>query len=108
MSDPIRLDEVGLQLRQIADLERLMSRIVYGSATPRELRALQATAERLPQLKEAVGQVHSAYLQQLMAQIDPLDLVGGLIDIALDEDPPAVLKDGGVIRPGYSGELDYL
>ncbi len=108
MSDPIRLDEVGLQLRQIADLERLMSRIVYGSASPRELRALQATAERLPQLKETVGQVHSAYLQQLMAQIDPLDQVGELIDVALDEDPPAVLKDGGVIRPGYSGELDYL
>lgn len=108
MSDSIRLDEIGEQLRQVTDLERLMSRIVYGSATPRELRALQATAERLPLLKLSFQVVHSAYLQQLMSQLNPLSDIAELIDAALDEDPPVVLKDGGVIRPGYNGELDYL
>lgn len=106
--DSIRLENIVDILQDIFDLERLMTRIVYGSASPREMRSLQATAKRLPKLKEAVGSVKSVYLQKLLEQIDPLEDICALIDTAIDEDPPSLLKDGGVIRAGYDQELDSL
>ena len=108
LSDSIRLDQIRGILQDIFDLERLITRIVYGSASPREMRSLQFTVQNLPQLKEAVGEVKSVYLRQLIANMDPLEDICGLISCAIDDDPPALLKDGGVIRKGYSKELDSL
>ena len=107
-NDTIRLDDIREVLRGIFDLERLITRIVYGSVTPREMRSLEAAARQLPTLKETVGEVRAVYLKHIMLDIDPLEDICGLIDCAIDEDPPAVLKDGGVIRKGYSKELDDL
>ena len=70
MSDSIRLDQIRGILQDIFDLERLITRIVYGSASPREMRSLQFTVQNLPQLKEAVGEVKSVYLRQLIANMD--------------------------------------
>mgnify|MGYP002545712276 FL=1 len=89
-------------------MERLITRIVYGSVTPREMRSLQSTAQKLPQLKQTMGEAKSAYLTRILNNIDLLEDICALIDSAIDEDPPALLKDGGVIRPGYDTELDSL
>ena len=106
--DIIRLDNIRDILQGIFDMERLITRIVYGSVTPREMRSLESAARRLPQLKEAVGQVKAVYLQHILTDIDPLEDICALIDCSIDEDPPSQLKDGGVIRRGYSKELDDL
>ena len=108
LGDSIRLDNIREILKDIFDMERLITRIVYGSVTPREMRSLQSTAQKLPQLKQTLGEGKSAYLTRILNNIDLLEDICALIDSAIDEDPPALLKDGGVIRPGYDAELDSL
>ena len=103
----LRCDLIDL-LANIFDLERMMTRVIYGSATPREFKSLQAACQRMPQLKQRLAQVHSAYLQTVHRDLDPLEDVSDLIGRAVEEEPPASLKDGGVIKAGYSQELDEL
>ena len=88
--------------------ERLITRIVYGLVTPREMRSLQFTAQKLPQLKQTVGEVQSVYLTRLLDGMDTLEDISSMIECAISDDPPALLKDGGVIRAGYNEELDSL
>lgn len=108
MSDSIRLANLRETLADIFDMERIVTRVVYGQVTPREIRSLFSTAEKLPLLKEELGQVKAVYLKQVLKDIDTLEDIRALIDRAIEENPSAVLKDGGVIRKGYSEELDSL
>ena len=109
MGDSVRLDNIRQELRDIFDMERLITRIVYGLVTPREMRSLQFTAQKLPQLKQTVGEVQSVYLTRLLDGMDTLeDNISSMIECAISDDPPALLKDGGVIRTGYNEELDSL
>lgn len=96
------------QLGGIFDLERLMTRIVYGSATPRELVSLLFTARRLPALKEKLADAQATLLREIYKQIDTLEDVGALISSALIEDPPNTIKDGGVIKTGFDKAVDEL
>ena len=95
-------------LGHVFDIERLATRILYGSATPREVRALGDTCARLPQVKQQAAGCGAQLLEQLAAQIDPLDDLLQNINAALADDPPATLKDGGAIRSGYNAEVDEL
>ena len=95
-------------LGHVFDIERLTTRILYGSATPREVRALGDTCARLPQVKQQAAGCGAPLLEQLAAQIDPLDDLLQNINAALADDPPATLKDGGAIRSGYNAEVDEL
>ena len=95
-------------LGHVFDIERLATRILYGSATPREVRALGDTCARLPQVKQQAAGCGAPLLEQLAAQIDPLDDLLQNINAALADDPPATLKDGGAIRSGYNAEVDEL
>ena len=106
--NPILLDGVAAALGGVFDLERLISRIVYGSATPRELKSLEYTAQRLPGVREQLSGVGAQLLVQIYQQIDPLEDLCQQIHRAIKEEPPATLKEGGVIQPGYSSELDEL
>lgn len=108
LGDSVRLDNIRQELRDIFDMERLITRIVYGLVTPREMRSLQFTAQKLPQLKQTVGEVQSVYLARLMDGMDTLEDISSMIECAISDDPPALLKDGGVIRTGYNEELDSL
>lgn len=108
MSDSIRLANLRETLADIFDMERIVTRVVYGQVTPREIRSLFSTAEKLPLLKEELGQVKAVYLKQVLKDIDTLEDIRALIDRAIEENPSAVIKDGGVIRKGYSEELDSL
>ena len=106
--DPILRDSIAEQLSGIHDLERLMSRIVYGSANGRELRSLSSAAEKLPGLKNILKGVKSNLLTDIYQSIDVLDDVFQLIERSIVEEPPFSIREGGMIKPGYNEELDLL
>ncbi|MBC8584329.1 DNA mismatch repair protein MutS [Youxingia wuxianensis] len=107
-SDTLLRCDVTEQLSGVFDLERLMTRIIYGNASPREFRSLQYTATALPGLKSRLSGCQSAYLCEVCQGIDPLEDISRLIDSAIVEEPPALLKDGSVIKDGYDAQLDEL
>ena len=108
VEDAMMRDAVSEQLSGIYDLERLMTRVVYGSANGRELRSLGTAASRLPALREAIRESKSSMLCQFYQDIDSLDDICDLVNRAIVDDPPFSIREGGIIRPGYSEELDQL
>ena len=106
--DSILCDGLARQLAGVHDLERLMSRIVYGSANARELRSLADAAGRLPALKKLLKDSKSALLSRICRDIDPLEDLRGLIERAIADDPPFSVREGGLIKPGFNEELDLL
>lgn len=106
--DSMFRDAVAEQLSGIHDLERLMTRIVYGSANARELRSLCAALSQLPELRQRLEGVSSNLLQEICGKIDPLNDVAALVESAIVEEPPFSIREGGMIRPGYHSELDEL
>ena len=96
------------ELHYICDLERMMTRTVYGSANPKEIYTLAQTCEYLPRLKERAASCRCPELDALADQIDPLQDIQSMICAAIDPDAPSTLKDGGVIARGYHPEVDEL
>lgn len=92
----------------IFDIERLMTRIVYGSANARELRALCAAAEKLPDVKELLKDSNSSLLKDIYNDIDILSDIHTLIDTSIEEEPPFSVREGGMIKKGFNDELDVL
>ena len=90
------------------DLERLMTRIVYGSANGRELRALSRTLSAVPALKERLKDTKAGLLSTVYRDLDPLTDVCSLIDSAIVDDPPVSVREGGIIRRGYNKQLDEI
>lgn len=103
----LRLDIMDA-LSGIFDIERLMTRIVYGSANGRELRSLAAALQKLPQLSELVADCSAKYLKKVYKEIDLLEDIYNLIDSAIVEEPPFSVREGGMIKKGYNSELDLL
>ncbi len=95
-------------LREISDLERIVSRIATKSATPIDLAALRNSLEALPELMSAIVPDNCGALAELCAMIDPLPDTSDLIRRSIRDEPAAGLRDGGVIREGYDAELDEL
>ena len=95
-------------LSHVYDIERLTTRILYGSATPKEVKALGDTCVYLPQVRQLARQCTTPLLRELSGAVDPLEDLLYLINRALVEDPPANLKDGGAIRAGFNAEVDEL
>jgi DNA mismatch repair protein MutS len=104
----IKRDRLRLLLKEVADVERLAGRLNLGSTTPRDLVALRRSLDQAPQVREALANSESSLLQVLHDALDELADVRALIESAIQDDPPAKLTDGGVIRDGYSSELDEL
>lgn len=104
----ILLEEVRTQLKGIYDLERIAARIAYGSANGRDLRSLCRSLQAVPSLKEHLAESGVPELISLAEQMDPCSDVARLVEEAIVEDPPAVVKEGGVIRDGYDSDLDRL
>ena len=105
--DNVRRGELILALREISDMRRLVSRAVYGTAGGRDLRSLAACIAVLPRLVEQLGGFHSQALREIAA-MDPLTDVFSAIDWALCEEPPFSVREGGILRDGYSEEVDHL
>lgn len=95
-------------LSHVFDIERLTTRILYGSATPREVYALADTCAQLPTVKELAKKCGAPLLTQLADGIDPLEDLRDRITSTLQEDPPATLKEGGAIKAGCNAEVDEL
>ncbi|MGN0171275.1 MAG: DNA mismatch repair protein MutS [Acutalibacteraceae bacterium] len=100
--------ELREMLSGIYDLERIMTRVVYGSANAKELRSLSQTIANLHPIKEQLVSVKSALLSDINRAIDPLDDIRDLIDRAIVDDPPFSVREGGMIRPGFHAEIDEL
>ena len=107
VSDSVLRSELMLSLREIGDIQRLIGRAVYGSANARDLAALGACTARLPELKEKLRSVSCAALRAI-AEMDPLNDVTEHIQRAICDEPPISLREGGILREGYSEQVDYL
>ena len=103
----LRGDLIGL-LSNIYDLERIMTRIVYGSANAKELKSLSQTIGRMAPIKDRLSDAKSGLLCQIREEIDPLEDVYSLIERAIVEDPPFSVREGGMIKAGYNPEIDEL
>jgi DNA mismatch repair protein MutS len=101
-------DRVARSLERVHDLERLTSRITLGTATPRELVAMAVSLEALPQLRSELGVFASERLRGIACELEELPDVRDRIRAAISDDPPASPADPGIIRSGYSKELDEL
>jgi DNA mismatch repair protein MutS len=101
-------DRLRSELKQVADLERLMGRISLGRATPRDLVALKSSADCVPNLKELLSDASASLLEILAESLDELEDIRELIGASIVDEPPATLNDSGYIRAGYNAELDEL
>ena len=106
--DMVTREELALCLKEITDLERLIGRIVYGTAGGRDLVALSAGLHRIPKVHDLLATLPAALFQRLRKQLDELSDLCQHIDSALVEEPPFSIRDGGIIREGYSKEVDQL
>tara|TARA_B100001123_G_scaffold259857_2_gene289498 strand:- start:8957 stop:11572 length:2616 start_codon:yes stop_codon:yes gene_type:complete len=95
-------------LKSIHDLERLVARVALGRAGPRELLALKESLLKVPAGKTAVGSLHSPLIRSLVSQLDEVVEVRQAIESTLTDDPPSLVRDGGIIRTGVNQELDDL
>lgn len=100
--------ELFNQLKKINDLERLTSRVISGHALPRDLVAIRTSLESLPELIRILSDFPSETLESYKKRIHPCRQELNLLSIALDDDPPATLQNTGIIRHGYSSELDQV
>lgn len=95
-------------LSGIYDLERLMTRIAYGTANARELRSLSSAIEKLNPLRNLITDCKCEMLREIYNEIDPLEDIFSLIDSAIMEEPPFTVREGGMIKDGFHEELDSL
>lgn len=95
-------------LKQIGDLERILGRLALRSSRPRDLSRLMLSLAVYPQLQSNLAQLRSPLLQQLANLINEFPDIVNLLDKAIIENPPVVIRDGGVIKEGYDAELDDL
>ena len=95
-------------LKSVYDIERLISRIVYGNCSGRDLNALKQSLSNLPDLKAELSQLSSGLFTDIFSGFDELKDIYDLIDGSIVEEPPVSIKEGGIIKTGYNDELDEL
>ncbi len=104
--DGLTRDQIARVLSDVADVERIVGRVVAGSVTPRELLALRSALDAVPELKERVADL--AGLEWLAGDLVPAPQVSDLIRAAIDEEPARAVGEGEVIRRGFSEEIDEM
>ena len=103
---PMLREEIREYLNPIYDLERLVSRISYQSANPRDMVSFASSLEMLPFIRQILKDFEAPVLKQIYEDMDPLEDVTDLIKRAIVEDPPLAQKDGGIIREGFNADVD--
>ncbi|TQP00340.1 DNA mismatch repair protein MutS [Vibrio cholerae] len=93
-------------LKQIGDIERILARLALRSARPRDLARLRHAMQQLPVLHSVMSELKQPHLTELRTHAEPMDELCDLLERAIKENPPVVIRDGGVIADGYSAELD--
>lgn len=99
------LDLAGV-LRHMGDLERILARLALRSARPRDLARMRTALQHLPELAELLGEINQTRIGELAGLAAPMDDLCELLERAIIENPPVVIRDGGVLAPGYNAELD--
>ncbi len=107
-SNAITREELREYLNPVYDLERLISRISYQTANPRDLIAFKTSLGMLPHIKYIMKSLEAPLLRELEEQMDELADLYQLIDASIIDDPPIGIRDGGIIKEGYHGEVDRL
>jgi len=102
--DGMKRAELRAALKPLADLERLVNRVLAGYAQPRDLVAMRETLSRLPNIVNIIGHEQASELPKLELENDVLSL----LQSSVDDDPPSTLQNTGIIRAGYSQELDSV
>ena len=108
VGDTVGREELILSLAGISDMERLIGRVVYGSAGGRDMASLRASLEKLPQVREKLSPFAAGRLGELAGSLDELEDVYQLLCQAIVDDPPFSVREGGFIRDGYDAEVDRL
>lgn len=101
-------EEIREYLNPIYDLERLIGRVTYQTANPRDLIAFKSSLEMLPFLKHLLDECKAPLLRDIQADLDPLEDIFALIDASIAEEPPISIRDGGILKEGYDEEIDKL
>ncbi|QLF92546.1 DNA mismatch repair protein MutS [Pseudomonas sp. ABC1] len=103
-----RFESIQPQLKDIGDLERILARIGLRNARPRDLARLRDALAALPQLQQAMQNLDATHLEQLAVSIRTYPELADLLARAIIDNPPAVIRDGGVLKTGYDSQLDEL
>ncbi|WP_428449623.1 DNA mismatch repair protein MutS [Photobacterium nomapromontoriensis] len=99
------LDLAGV-LRHVGDLERILARLALRSARPRDLARMRTALQHLPEISELLADIDQSRIGELAHYAAPMDDLCELLERAIIESPPVVIRDGGVLAPGYNAELD--
>ncbi|MUL17696.1 DNA mismatch repair protein MutS [Aliivibrio fischeri] len=98
--------DIAPQLKNIGDVERILARLALRSARPRDLARLRNALQQLPELSQTTQEFQQNHLLTLAASAQPIDSICELLERAIKENPPVVIRDGGVLADGYNEELD--
>ncbi len=101
-------DELREYLTAVYDLERLLGRVSYKTANPRDLIAFRNSLAMMPSIKTVLGDLGGELLQEINSHIDALEDIYHLIDDAIIEEPPIAIRDGGIIKEGFDADIDML
>ena len=101
-------EEIREYLNPVYDLERLVGKITYQSANPRDLIAFQSSLSMLPSVKYILKDMESDLLREIYEELDPLEELCDLVGRAIQEEPPLAMKEGGIIKDDYNDEVDRL
>lgn len=101
-------EELREYMNSIYDLERLTMKISYRSANPRDLISFKTSIQYLPYIKAILEQFSKGLLAKMAEDLDPLEDLYELLDQSIEEDPPIPIKEGGIIKDGFSEEVDHL
>ena len=104
----ISREEMREYLSPVYDLERLITRIAYGTANPRDLTAFRSSLEMLPHIRCILEEMQSELLKNIHDDMDPLEDLCTLVKESIREEPPIAMKEGNIIRDGYNEEVDKL
>ncbi len=104
----ITREELREYLNPIYDLERLITRVAYQTASPRDLISFKNSIHMLPPIKELLSDFKGEKLSSLREELDTLEDIYTLIDEAIDEEPPLTIREGGILKDGYNEEVDHL
>ena len=108
IEEAITREEIREYLSPVYDLERLITKITYGSANPRDLTAFCGSLKMLPPIAYLLAEMKAPLLADIYSEMDPLEDICTLIQKAITDEPPLAMKEGGIIRDGYNPEVDNL
>lgn len=108
VKNAISREEIREYLSPVYDLERLVCRITYQSANPRDLIAFQSSLAMLPHIKYILNDMQTPLLKELNEELDTLGDLCKPVSDSIKEDPPIAMKEGGIIKDGYNAEVDKL